>query len=274
MKHEYKAGDKVRVIDAEPIGSGGHYEDGDIFEVAEADDGILYTTEPATTNYDGGMVTLYEREVVPYEEEEFDVATELAESLLQAIEDKQEEVLMADHVALGTETPAYDMPSEIEKESRGLGEYDGRPLVEPMPVSRALETMQRVLLKARKDRADKAIADLKETEERLALYADKVKVGELSREASVSSQKIEEVSGGLHDVITSPSHYANSAIEPIEYMADKLPAFDDGFTAFCAGNVLKYVSRAPHKHETPLEDLRKARQYLDFAIEHEEKKRK
>ena len=74
-----------------------------------------------------------------------------------------------------------------------------------------------------------------------------------------------------NDVVSAPSHYVNSGIEPIEYMADKLPAYDDGFTAFCVGNVLKYVSRAPHKGNL-LQDLKKARQYLDFAIEHEEKK--
>lgn len=77
-----------------------------------------------------------------------------------------------------------------------------------------------------------------------------------------------------NDNVHQPAHYANHGIEPIHYMADKLPAYDDGFTAFCAGNVLKYVSRAPHKHDNPIEDLRKAMKYLEFAIEHEEKKQK
>jgi hypothetical protein len=73
------------------------------------------------------------------------------------------------------------------------------------------------------------------------------------------------------DPVKAPEHYVGSGIEPIVYMADKLPAYNDGHTAFCVGNVIKYVSRAPHKGNM-LQDLKKARQYLDFAIEHEEKK--
>lgn len=74
-----------------------------------------------------------------------------------------------------------------------------------------------------------------------------------------------------NDVVQAPSHYVNSKIEPIAYMADKLPAYDDGHTAFCVGNVIKYVSRAPHKG-TLIQDLEKAAKYLEFAIEHEKGK--
>ena len=72
------------------------------------------------------------------------------------------------------------------------------------------------------------------------------------------------------DMVAAPPHYARGGVEPIEYMAQVLPSYDDAFVGFCAGNVIKYTSRAPHKG-TQLQDLKKARQYLDFAINHIEK---
>lgn len=55
-------------------------------------------------------------------------------------------------------------------------------------------------------------------------------------------------------------HYAVMKIQPIEFiMANQL--------GFCEGNVIKYLCR--YKRKNGLEDLKKARQYLDFLIERE-----
>lgn len=57
------------------------------------------------------------------------------------------------------------------------------------------------------------------------------------------------------------NHYQVQTIQPIDYiLANELD--------FCEGNIVKYVTR--WKHKNGLEDLRKARHYLDFLIEHEE----
>ena len=63
------------------------------------------------------------------------------------------------------------------------------------------------------------------------------------------------------DVVANPAHYANTGkIQPIEYINDHNLNFN-------RGNVIKYVSRAGHKDQNKeLEDLEKARQYLDFEI--------
>ncbi len=61
------------------------------------------------------------------------------------------------------------------------------------------------------------------------------------------------------DVINRPPHYTRSAIEPIAV----IEAWNLGFHA---GNVIKYIARADHKG-SKLDDLRKARWYLDRAIE-------
>ena len=53
-------------------------------------------------------------------------------------------------------------------------------------------------------------------------------------------------------------HYQKQAIQPIEFiLANAL--------SFCEGNVVKYVTR--WKDKGGIEDLKKARQYLDFLIE-------
>ena len=57
-------------------------------------------------------------------------------------------------------------------------------------------------------------------------------------------------------------HYAVMKIQPIEFiLANEL--------GFCEGNVIKYLCR--YKRKNGLEDLKKARQYLDFLIERESK---
>ena len=58
------------------------------------------------------------------------------------------------------------------------------------------------------------------------------------------------------------THYRDKAIQPIEYIL----ANDLGF---CEGNIIKYVSR--YKDKNGLEDLKKAKHYLEFLIEEVEK---
>lgn len=63
------------------------------------------------------------------------------------------------------------------------------------------------------------------------------------------------------DPVKEPSHYqfpGNVQVIDITKHLD-----------FLTGNVIKYVARAGRKGDA-LEDLRKARQYLDWAIEREE----
>lgn len=68
------------------------------------------------------------------------------------------------------------------------------------------------------------------------------------------------------DDVNNPQHYTDSKIEVIDYIEDKN-------LGFCLGNVVKYVSRAGKKHsadksdkEKEVQDLKKARWYLDRRI--------
>jgi hypothetical protein len=62
--------------------------------------------------------------------------------------------------------------------------------------------------------------------------------------------------------INHPKHYTYGMIEVIEV----IEAFGFG-PDFCAGNIIKFVSRYKHKG-SPLVDLKKARWYLDWLINH------
>src|SRR5699024_3544195 len=67
------------------------------------------------------------------------------------------------------------------------------------------------------------------------------------------------------DNVTSPSHYNQGDIETIDYINQIVQAYN-GRAGYHVGNVIKYVSRAPHKNGK--EDLEKAKVYLEWAIEH------
>lgn len=63
------------------------------------------------------------------------------------------------------------------------------------------------------------------------------------------------------DPVSNPSHYKFSDFEPIKV----IQAWD---LSFALGNVVKYIARAGRKDSSKLiEDLEKARKYLDFELE-------
>jgi hypothetical protein len=68
----------------------------------------------------------------------------------------------------------------------------------------------------------------------------------------------------MADSVNHPAHYNNGGIETIDVI--KAWTSDlSGFEAALCGNVIKYISRWPHKNG--LEDLKKARWYLNRLIE-------
>ena len=65
------------------------------------------------------------------------------------------------------------------------------------------------------------------------------------------------------DLINHPPHYTHSKFETIEVI-------EEWKLGFNLGNCVKYISRAEHKGNK-LEDLKKARWYLDREISNVEK---
>lgn len=68
-----------------------------------------------------------------------------------------------------------------------------------------------------------------------------------------------------NDVVKNPSHYCFSKYEPKDVIREWNLNFN-------LGNCIKYVARAGKKDDI-IQDLKKARQYLDFEIEYLEQKR-
>lgn len=63
------------------------------------------------------------------------------------------------------------------------------------------------------------------------------------------------------DPVTKPDHYNKGGIEAIEYIKQQLGS---DFKYYCAGNVMKYVHR--YRYKNGVEDVKKARVYLDWLI--------
>lgn len=66
----------------------------------------------------------------------------------------------------------------------------------------------------------------------------------------------------MTDAVNHPAHYGSGTYETIKV----IEAWGLGF---CLGNTVKYISRAGKKGDA-LEDLKKARWYLDREIENRE----
>lgn len=64
-------------------------------------------------------------------------------------------------------------------------------------------------------------------------------------------------------------HYNSNGVETkdiIEIISIQLGDKINGYQGFCIGNVIKYLTRFPFKGN-PLDDLEKAKTYLDYLIE-------
>jgi len=70
----------------------------------------------------------------------------------------------------------------------------------------------------------------------------------------------------IMEKINHPKHYNSGSIETIEYLKELGVAED-----FCVGNAIKYLSRYKHKGK-PIEDLKKAKWYIDYCIKLKEER--
>jgi hypothetical protein len=73
----------------------------------------------------------------------------------------------------------------------------------------------------------------------------------------------EEVSLGC-DPVNSPSHYNSGGIEAIEGIEASMAP--EAYAGYLKGNIMKYLWRYEKKAK-PIEDLKKARWYLDRLIQ-------
>jgi len=65
------------------------------------------------------------------------------------------------------------------------------------------------------------------------------------------------------DMVNHPPHYKQRGMEVIDVIEAGIG--DQGFIGYLLGNILKYLLRFRHKGK-PIEDLKKARWYLDKLI--------
>ena len=65
----------------------------------------------------------------------------------------------------------------------------------------------------------------------------------------------------MKEKVNHPDHYNSGQYEVVDVIDDA--GFGEGF---CLGNALKYILRAKHK-ENYVEDLKKAKWYIDYIIE-------
>ena len=101
-------------------------------------------------------------------------------------------------------------------------------------------------------------------------WLDKVMYGSFDElQEELNSQEIKNkkelegfISGLSEDKVNNPSHYNKGEIECIDAIAAALTL--DELKGFVRGNVIKYLWRVEHKGG--LEDLKKARWYLDYLI--------
>lgn len=90
---------------------------------------------------------------------------------------------------------------------------------------------------------------------------------EHSSNCTISDRKFKNKDYGFDeiDMVNHPQHYIAHGIEPIDYIESHNLNFN-------LGNVIKYVSRAPFKG-TEVEDLKKAKWYLEREINKHDKHR-
>lgn len=72
----------------------------------------------------------------------------------------------------------------------------------------------------------------------------------------------------MSDPVNNPSHYGQGSIEAIKYIEDLLSR--EEYIGYLRGNIAKYLHRWRYKNG--VEDVKKARWYLNALIQELEKK--
>jgi hypothetical protein len=70
---------------------------------------------------------------------------------------------------------------------------------------------------------------------------------------------------GKGELLGRQAHYDKAGIQPVEYIMGSFPP--DGVRGYFAGNIIKYLYR--YRDKNGVEDLKKARVYLNWLIEWE-----
>jgi hypothetical protein len=83
----------------------------------------------------------------------------------------------------------------------------------------------------------------------------------MMRHMEYMKMKLKEVENNT-DMVNSPAHYNKAGIETIDIIES---VTGDGFETYLQGNILKYICR--YKYKNGVEDLEKARWYLNRLIE-------
>jgi hypothetical protein len=86
----------------------------------------------------------------------------------------------------------------------------------------------------------------------------------MTRLRAILSKYKSKVKKVIKDNVNHPSHYTQGAIECIDAIKEATKGLL-GIEAVCTANIIKYVWR--WKFKNGVEDLRKARWYLDRLIE-------
>ena len=80
----------------------------------------------------------------------------------------------------------------------------------------------------------------------------------------MSKATMDELIDRINDPVNSPKHYGQGSIECIDYIKDVLTV--EEYIGYLRGNLIKYHHRYRYKGK-PVEDLEKAKVYLEWLIE-------
>ena len=95
----------------------------------------------------------------------------------------------------------------------------------------------------------------------MSRHEDYMKAMMIQEELRMAQAK--KQSDNVVDMVNSPPHYNQTGIECIHAIS---AATDTGFKYYLQGNIMKYLWRFDYKSK-PVEDLEKAKWYLDRLIE-------
>ena len=107
----------------------------------------------------------------------------------------------------------------------------------------------------------KAPISAEELEKQLkALLPKKLALEPLPKE----NRAIQMPESSKHDNVNCPKHYCKGGVESIDFVKAAVSNLS-GFEAVCVANIIKYAWR--YKEKNGLEDVMKARKYLEWLIE-------
>lgn len=204
-----------------------------------------------------GNFLVISREKIPYHDSEEISKDEILKSI---VKDLHRSTYFADEIM-----DAYGLDELLDSNGSQIGRYDKIDLTENTIIKEYSNRFSCTVIN-RNDHIPENYFELNSVDEFMGKFLIEKWDGYSGQEVRTVSEENKEEETVEENNPISPSYYESDKIKLRDVLDQNLSRVKDGTLAFYLGNTWKYLWRWDRK-ENPIQDLNKAKKYIEFAVD-------